>query len=380
MEPANPSAVRKPKTYRAAIFWIVAVVAVFAASAGLVLARESRLQHQRAALARKQSRGPRVLVAPMMYSPVTREIRIPASIHGYIETPVYAKIAGYLKNIRVDKGDSVRKGEVLATIESPELDKQTEDARANYWLQKVTDERNQALLRQEVIAKQTADDSHAAMLQAKAAWQQLLAEKSYETITAAFDGIITARYVDPGVLIPQATAPSNATPIVALATLEPVRVYANVPQEATPFIHDGDSAIVTVAQYPRRKFEGTITRHPEALAPDTRTMLVEVDLPNHDRALLPGMYAETTFRIAESGGVPQVPDDALVFRNGNTYVPVVLNDRLHLAAVELGLDNGRSVEITQGLAPGAIVALNLGQGVSEGERVRPIRAKPGQLE
>jgi multidrug efflux pump subunit AcrA (membrane-fusion protein) len=135
-----------------------------------------------------------------------------------------------------------------------------------------------------------------------------------------------------------------------------------------------------VAQYPRRKFEGTITRHPEALAPDTRTMLVEVDLPNHDRTLFPGMYATAVFRIAETGGVPRIPDDALVFRNGNTYVPVVLNDRLHLAEVELGLDNGRSVEITQGLAPGAIVALNLGQGVREGERVRPVRARTNQLE
>ena len=380
MESKNPSAVRKPKTYRAAIFWIVAVAVIFVVSAGLVLARESRLQHQRAALARDQSRGPLVLVAPTMHSPRSREISIPATVHGYIETPIYAKIAGYLKTIRVDKGDSVHKGETLAIIDSPELDKQTENARANYWLQKVTDDRNQELLRQGVIAKQTADDSHAAMLQAQAAWQQLLAEKSYEIITAAFDGIITARYVDPGALIPQATTPTSATPILGIATLEPVRVYADVPQEAAPFIHDGDSAIVTVAQYPRRKFEGTITRHPEALAPDTRTMLVEVDLPNNDRALLPGMYANAAFRISQTGGVPQVPDDALVFRNGNIYVPVVMKDRLHLAEVELGSDNGRTVEITQGLASGAIVALNLGQGVREGERVRPVRARANQLE
>ena len=363
-----------------AIIWILAVIVVSAASAAFVFARDNRIQSQRAMLAREQSRGPLVLVGSAIASAPAREIRIPATIHGYIETPVYAKIAGYLKSIRVDKGDSVHKGELLATIESPELDRQTEDARANYWLQKVTDDRNQMLLRKDVIPKQTADDSHAAMLQARATWQQLLAEKSYETITAAFDGIVTARYVDPGALIPQATTPSTAMPIISVASLEPVRVYANVPQEAAPFIHDGDSAIVTVAQYPRRKFEGTITRHPRALAPDTRTMLVEVDLPNHDRALFPGMYASAEFRVAETANVPRVPDDALVFRNGNIYVPVVLDDRLRLTPVELGLDNGRTVEITQGLAPGAIVALNLGQGVSEGERVQPVRASANQLE
>lgn len=379
MEPETPSTVSKTRGYRAAILWIASVLIVSAASAAFVFARDSHTQNQREMLARKQARGPLVLVAPALGSAAAREIRIPATIHGYIETPVYAKVAGYLKTINVDKGDSVHKGELLATLQSPELDRQTEDARANYWLQKVTDNRDRALLREGVIAKQTADDSHAAMLQARALWQQYVAEQAYEKITAAFDGIVTARYVDPGALIPQATSPTNATPILALASLEPVRVYANVPQDDAPFIHDGDSAIISVAQYPRRKFEGTVTRHPTALNADTRTMLVEVDLPNRDLALFPGMYANARFRVAEAANVPRVPDDALVFRNGNIYVPVVQNARLHLVRVELGLDNGRKVEITQGLEPGAIVALNLGQGVTEGERVRPVRASADRL-
>ena len=223
-----------------------------------------------------------------------RRISLPASIHGYIETPIYAKTAGYLKAIYVDKGDRIHKGEVLAVLDSPELDKQVADAKANYWLQKVTDARNQTLVAQQVIPQQTADDSHAAMLQTRAAYEQLLALQSYEVIRAETDGIITARDVDPGALIPQATSPGSSTPIVELATLHPLRVYADVPQDLAAFVKDGDPASVSVTQYPDRSFSGTVTRHPDALTPDTRTMRVEVDLPNKDSALYPGMYATLT--------------------------------------------------------------------------------------
>jgi multidrug efflux pump subunit AcrA (membrane-fusion protein) len=119
-----------------------------------------------------------------------RSIPIPGSVHGYIETPIYAKTPGYLKAIYVDKGDRVRKGQVLAVLESPELDKQVADAKANYWLQKVTDVRNQKLVAEEVIPQQSADNSHAALLQAKAAYEQLVALQSYEVIRAETDGII----------------------------------------------------------------------------------------------------------------------------------------------------------------------------------------------
>jgi membrane fusion protein, multidrug efflux system len=356
------------------VLWIAAVILVFATSGGLVLAREHRLAQQRAQLAGAASLGPRVLVSPLTHSPSSREVQIPANIHGYIETSIYAKTAGYLKSIRVDKGDRVRKGDVLAILESPELDKQVADARANYWLQKVTDDRNQQLVRQQVIAQQIADNSRATMLQARASFEQLLAMQSYEIITAPFDGMITARFVDPGALIPQATTPSTgSTPVLAMATLQPLRVYANVPQDLSAFVRDGDPAILSVTNYPGRKFEGTVTRHPDALTPATRTMLVEVDLPNSDNALYPGMYAMMDLRVAASAGAPLVADDALVFRNGNAYVPVVRDNRVHLAQVSLGFDNGRAVEITQGLSDDDVVALNLGQGIRDGEPVQPIR-------
>jgi RND family efflux transporter MFP subunit len=354
--------------------WCAAVLVAFGLSSALMRANNLSIERRRSQLVQADALGPRVLVMRAQQPEPGRQIPIPASIHGYIETEVYAKTAGYLRKINVDKGDHVQKDEVLAVLESPELDKQVADAKANYWLQQVTDSRNQELVREAVIAQQTADDSHAALLRARAAYQQLQALQSYEVIRAETDGIITTRYVDPGTLIPQVTTPGGGTPIVELATLHPLRVYADVPQDIAAFVKDGDPATITVTQYPGRKFEGTVTRHPHALAPDTHTMRVEVDLPNRDSALYPGMYATLVVTASSSAETIQVPDDSLVFRDGATYVPLVQQDRIHLAEVVLGNDNGKSVEIANGIPAGALNAVNVGDGVEEGDRVQPVMA------
>src|SRR5208282_3618004 len=301
---------RKPGRWLMIVLF-VAVLCAFGLSARFVLARQELLQLQTTELAQTVALGPRVLVTQISGGATSRTIELPASIHGYTETPVYAKVAGYMKTINVDKGDHVKAGEVIVLIESPETDKQVADARSFYWIQKVTDLRNQELVRQQVIPQQTADESHSAMLQAKAAYQQQLALQQYEIVRAPFDGIVTARYVDPGTLIPQATTSSSTPniPIVALASQSPLRVYAYAPQSISSFIKDGDPATITVIDFPNRSFGGTVTRHPEALDQTTRTMLVEVDLPNQDRALFPGMYAnmKMTAHITESGLT--APDD-----------------------------------------------------------------------
>lgn len=354
--------------------WAAVVIAVLAGTAGLVAARELWLQRVTAERSAEVALGRRVLVTEVGAPPRNRSLDLPGEIHGYVETPVYAKIPGYLKSIRVDKGDRVRQGEVIATLSSPETDQQVANALAAYKLALITDRRNQSLLREGVIARQAADDSHAAMVQAEAAYHQIAATLAYTVIKAPFSGVVTARYVDPGKLIAQATGGTAAeTPIVAMATLSPVRVYSNVPQSVAPFIRDGDPAIVTVTDYPQRLFEGAITRHPKALDQATRTMLVEIDLPNLDLALYPGMYARVQFQVAIATDVPVVPDDALIFREGKAFVPVVQGRRLHLAPVELGYDDGINVQIRRGVAIGDLVALNVGQSAREGETVQPVR-------
>jgi membrane fusion protein, multidrug efflux system len=354
--------------------WIAAIAIALVATAGLVLARELWIGRQTTALENEHQAGPHVLVSQVLQAPPTRDLKLPATIRGFDETDIFAKVPGYLKEIEVDKGDRIHQGQLLAVLTSPELDQQVANARANYNLALVTDRRNQTLRREGVVAEQTADESHAAMLQARATLNQDIANQQYEKIIAPFDGIVTARYIDPGHLVPASTTPGTpgSGAIVTISRYAPLRVFTYVPQNIAPFIRDGDPATITAAGYAGQKFSGTITRHPDALSPDTRTMLVEVDLANENATLFPGMYATAEFTVKMGTGAPMVPDDALVFRDGKVYVPVVRNNQLHLAEVTLGYDNGQTVEVLTGINPNDKVAVNVGQAARDGENVQPV--------
>jgi RND family efflux transporter MFP subunit len=356
------------------IGWVAAVVVVLAAMGGLVLARELWIRRQSAELTGQFARGPRVLVTPVTHGGGKRTINLPGDIHGVLEAPVYAKVSGYLKQINVDKGDRVAQGDLIAVLEAPELDQQFANAKAAYEIKVVTDRRMQSLVKRGVVAKQEADQSNSDLQQAKATLQQLAALKDYEQIRAPFDGIITARNADPGTLVSQGTGgDKNSMPLVEVAKLDTLRVYVQLPQNAAPFVKDGNPAVISIAEYANRKFEGVVTRHPEALTASTRTMIAEIDIENPDRSLYPGMYAQVGIQIVQPAGAPTVPDDALIFRNGKTFVPIVRADRLHLALVSLGFDNGQTVEVTDGLSGDEMVAMNVGQTAREGEPVQPVR-------
>jgi multidrug efflux pump subunit AcrA (membrane-fusion protein) len=369
----------------------IAVILVCAASAGIVLAYQMRLQRQTGELNSQVDRGPRVLVEPIHPSKSSHVYEVPITVRGYVQTPIYAKIPGYLKTIYVDKGDRVKKGQVVAILESPETDKEVADSLANYKLQEVTYARYKYLVKEQVVAQQTADNWHASMLQAQAYYQQNLAMQAYEVVLAPVDGIITARYFDPGAMIPAATAPVSPTaspgfptnttssPIVQMATLQPLRIYAYVPQPLSPLIHDGDHASVTVNEYPGKQFDGTVTRHPQALFEASRTMLVEVDLPNDDLKLMPGMYGMVRLTTSANTAAGLVaPDDSLVFKDDKVYLPVVRDNRLHLAQVHLGYDDGIDVVVSGDVHDGDLVAMSVGQAVSDGEPVQPVISSPGK--
>ncbi len=353
----------------------IAVVVAVALTAGLVLGHDLMVQRQTSQLARRAEQGRNVLVAKVFEEPASRTVDLPATIHGYTEAAIYAKVAGYLKTIDVDKGDRVQQGQVVAILETPDLDKQVADAKAAYWLQSVTDKREQILVRQGVIAQQEADTARANMLQAKATYEQLLAEQGYKDITAPFDGIVTARYVDPGALIPQATTSANGIPIISVATLSPLRVYADVPQSLALWVKNGDPATITSYELVGKQFKGDVIRHPDALDTASRTMLVEVDLPNKDHALLPGMYAKLDITVSAAQSGNMVRDDALVFRDGKVFVPVVRDGHLRLAQVKLGYDNGQTVVVEGDVHRNDLVALNVGQAATDGEVVHPVYAQ-----
>jgi len=372
MEDQKENQNRSRYGWRFLLGWAAAVIGAVMLPAALLAARHFQIQSQTVILQQTAARGPRVLAVGLSPEAGKRDLDIPATIHGYVETPVYAKVSGYLKTIFVDKGDRVRSGQVLAILQSPELDKQVADAKAYYWLWQVTDRRNQYLERHEVIAAQAADESHATLLQAQASYQQLLAMQSYEVVRAPFDGMITVRYVDPGNLVPQSTASSTNFPIVALSSLSPLRVYASVPQSDAPYIRDRDPASVSVAEYPGRQFDGSVTRHPDALDPSTRTMLVEVDLPNRDPSLYPGMYATVHINVSVSQSALVAPDDALIFHQNRVFLPIVRDGHLHLQQVTLGHDDGINVEVIGPVHRGDLVAMNVGQSARDGEPVQPV--------
>jgi RND family efflux transporter MFP subunit len=218
------------------------------------------------------------------------------------------------------------------------------------------------------------------MLQAQAAYQQQLAMQHYEVVQAPYEGVVTARYVDPGTLIPQSTTSitTASTPIVALATQTPLRIYAYFPQSLSSFIKDGDAATITVVDYPNRTFTGSVARHPEALDQTTRTMLVEVDLPNQDKSLLPGMYANMKLTAHVTSKSLTAPDDALVFRDNKVFLPVVRDNHLKLVEVTLGHDTGYTVEVSGDLRRGEQIAVNVGQAARDGEPVQPVQSSPSK--
>jgi RND family efflux transporter MFP subunit len=350
--------------------WIAAVVLVLVALGGLVLARDVWIRRQTSTLEQEEQLGPLVMVVPVATMPLNRNITYPADVHGFFESALYPKVSGYLKTVLVDKGERVKKGQLLAVLVSPELDHDVADARAAYDIAAITDRRYQSMIAQRVISQESADEKHADMLTAEAKWKSLMAQQAYEHVYAPFDGVVTERNLDPGALVGMSTAEQGAREIFTVATIKPVRVYVHMPQDDSAFVKDGDPARVTVSQLPGKAFTGTVTRHSHALMQSTRTMVVEVDLPNDDSILLPGMYAHVSIDVSGSSQTPLVPDDALVFRDGKTYVPVITDNRIHLTEVELGQDDGIHCQIVQGLSGGEMVAINLGQAAIDGELVR----------
>src|SRR5487761_1581813 len=209
--------------------WIGAAVIVLIALGGLVLARDLQIGQQTDTLRHQEVLGPLVMVAPVERAPMKRTITYPGNIHGFFESAIYPKVAGYVKSMLVDKGMRVKQGQLLAVIVSPELDQQVANALATYRIAKLTDDRFQRLVRAQVVPQQTADESHATMLADKAQWDSLRAQQGYERVLAPFDGVITGRNLDPGALVAMATAQAGAVSIVTMATLKPVRVYINMP-------------------------------------------------------------------------------------------------------------------------------------------------------
>jgi membrane fusion protein, multidrug efflux system len=284
---------------------------------------------------------------------LTYSITLPATLAPFYQTTLYAKVSGYLKWIGPDKGDWVRKDDLVAIIDAPEVEEQYQQAVADYRIKKITFERLNKVWKEspEVIAKQDVDVAEAAYESSKNLMQQRAVLRDYTKVRAPFSGVITARFADPGALIQVATSSlTNAMPLLTLMDLEVIRVYTNVPQEEAAFIKSNvTEAILSVTERSADVFRGTVTRTTFALDPSTRSLLVEIDLPNNDHLLQPGMFGEVTLVLLQRPAALVIPPGSIITKNGATTVFVLENEAAKQVQIRTGITDGRWVEVTEGL-------------------------------
>ncbi len=321
-----------------------------------------------------------VQVTKPVRQPLIYTITLPANISPLYQTTLYAKVSGYLKWIGPDKGDRVKKNQVVAIIDAPEIEEQYQQAVADYKIKKITFERLDKVLHEspDVIAKQDVDVAEAAYEGAKNLMQQRAAMREYTKVRAPYDGIVTARFADPGALIQLATSSAtNAIPLFTVMDLDTVRVYANVPQDESSWIVPGKTAArALLKELPGRSFAGTITRSTLALDPSTRSLLVELDLPNPDHVLRPGTYAELALDLREIPDALVLPPQAVISNQKGKSVYIIAQGKAKSVPVQTGITNGTWLEITNGLDGSEDVVVVGKRRLLEGS---PVQAAPFKM-
>ena len=328
------------------------------------------------------------------------EVVIPGNIQAFTLAPIYARTTGYVKAWYHDIGSHVSKGDLLATIETPELDQQLAQANAdlataqsNAAIAKTTSERYKDLIAQNAVSQQDTDTALATLQSRTAEVNSAVANvsrleqlQSFEKVTAPFDGVITARNIDVGQLITStgstvsagAGVVSGNKEIFDISAVRTLRVYVNIPQVYSPDAKNGVTATLTLPQYPGRKFEGKLVRSSDAVDPATRTLLAEVDVDNKGGELLPGSYTEVHLHTKSSAPALIVPVSALILDSTGQYVGVVdSNSVAHLIRVSSGRDLGATVEILSGLQANQRVITNPPDSITDGEKVRVGTPKQG---
>ncbi len=314
------------------------------------------------------------------------EVVLPGNAQAYVATPVWARTNGYLKAWYFDIGAHVKAGQLLAEIETPEVDKELDQARAdlataqaNYDLSQTTATRYQSLFKSDSVAKQDVDDrvgdlnaKKATVDSAKYNLQRLEEMQRFEKVYAPFDGVITTRNIDIGALI-NAGANAPGKELFDIAATNRLRVYVNVPQQYSRAVAPGAAADLTQAEYPGRRFAGKIVRNAEAIDPASRTLLTEVDVENPTGELLPGAFLSVHLKLRTPGVSMMIPANALIFRAEGLQAAVVRDNKAELRTITIGRDYGTEVEVVSGISPGDEVIENPSDSLLSGAEVRIIR-------
>jgi RND family efflux transporter MFP subunit len=372
---------QEPK--RSGLFLGLVVVAILLVVAGVFTLLHRRSQYRALASETETLAVPTVSVVHPIAASDSEDLVLPSTLQAYVESPIYARTSGYLKKWYHDIGTRVRKGELLADIDAPEIDQQLAQSRAelgtaqaNQNLSQITSSRYQGLLQSDSVSKQEADNASGDLAakranteSAEANVRRLQETAGFKHVYAPFDGVITRRNVDLGNLV-NAGNGGSAQELFALAQTDPIRVFVNVPENYAPTIHVGLGAYLELAQYPGQKFHGTVARTADSIDLNTRTLLTEVDVPNKSGQLLPGGYAQVHLEVKVTGARLQVPVNALLFRSeGLRAVVIDDNHKTHLQALTIGRDYGTTLEVLQGLKAADWIVLNPADSLDDGVQV-----------
>ena len=377
---------QNPISPRAAILGVALafLVAGVLAAVGIV-----QRVHANTALAQKtrQLAAPTVSVAPPSPGAPVDSFVLPGNVTAYTDSPIYARTDGYLTHWYYDIGAHVNKGALLATIASPEIDQELAQAQADLVTAETTAknahvqaERYSSLVKSNAVSKFDTDtfvtqaaSTASAVRSAQANVDRLKELVSFEKVYAPFDGVITARAVDIGQLINAGAGTSAGTELFHMQAIQTLRVYTDVPQLYSAEVKRGMKIALTFPEFPGKTFYGTLVRTADAIDPESRTLLVEIDVNNRDGQLLPGALAQVHFRTSPYARTFIVSSEALIFRRHGLQLGTVVNSSrgtvAHLVSVIIGQDDGATVQIVSGLKPGDRVIQDPPDSLIEGERV-----------
>src|SRR3984893_1803182 len=375
--------------------WLVLAIAVIAVAALLMSGIWSRVKARNTlSTETAQAAVPAVSVVSPKQTAPTDEIILPGNVQPFITSPIYSRTNGYLKKWYFDIGAHVKQGQLLALIETPEVDQQLQQARsnlltaqANLELASITKTRYLGLLKSNAVSQQDADNAvgtynaNKAIVEAdKAAVEQYSALVSFEKIYAPFDGVITARNTDIGALINSGSGGGVKTDLFHIVQPGTLRVYVNVPEEYSQGIKNGMTADLNITEFPGRKFQGKLVRTANDINVTTRTLLVEIDVNNPTGTLLAGSYAEVHLAVPTQASTFLLPVNTLIFRSEGLQVGIVRGGKAVLSAVTPGHDFGNQIEIVSGLKPDDQVIVNPPDSIITGQQVQIDQATlPGDI-
>ena len=327
------------------------------------------------------------VISPKQTVPA-QEIILPGNVEPFINSPIYSRTNGYLKTWSSDIGAHVKKGQLLAVIETPEVDQQLEQslsnlntAKANLALSEITKNRYEGLLKTNAVSQQDVDNAvgsynaNKAIVEASQAnVKQLQALQSFENIYAPFDGVITARNTDIGDLINSGSSSGVKTDLFHIAQPGTLRVYVNVPEEYSQGVKVGMTADLSLAEFAGRQFQGKLVRTAEAINVTTRTLLIEIDVDNPSGTLFTGSYAEVHLKVPTQASTYLLPVNTLLFRSEGLQVGIVKDGKVALSAVTPGHDFGSEIEIVAGLKASDQVIVNPPDSIISGQQVQIVQA------